>query len=70
MKIAWKGFMNEHNLFIYPNLPEDARKLFSDKSAWTVYLVIIPVLVMAYIGIRLRLPYVTEAMFIKWAGLA
>ena len=61
--------MNEQNLFSYPDLPGDARKLFSDKSAWAVYSLIIPVLIIAYIGIRLRLPYVTGAMFSKWAAL-
>lgn len=70
MKIAWKGFLNEHNLFIYSDLPADAKKLFSDKNAWAAYLLIIPVLIIAYIGIRLRLPYVTGFMFTKWAVLA
>ena len=69
MKIAWKGFLNEHNLFIYPDLPMDAKKLISDGRAWVTYLLIIPVLIMAYAGIRLRLPYVTGSMFIKWAAL-
>ena len=70
MKITWKGFMNEKNLFSYPDLPGDAKKLSSDKSAWAVYLLIIPVLIIAYIGIKLRLPYVTGPMFTKWAALA
>ena len=61
--------MNEHNLFIYSDLPVDAKKLISDKRAWVTYLLIIPVLIMAYTGIRLRLPYVTGFMFVKWAVL-
>ena len=69
MKIAWKGFMNEHNLFTYSDLPGDAQKLISDKSAWMMYLLIIPILLIAYIGIKLRLPYVTESMFTRWAPL-
>lgn len=69
MKIVWKGFMNEHNLFTFSDLPEDAKKLTSEKNAWAMYLLIIPVLIIAYIGIRLRLLYVAGPMFAKWALL-
>lgn len=67
MKIVWKGSMNEQNLFVYPGLPENARKLVSDRSAWASYLLIIPVLIFTYIGIKLRLPYAAGPMFAKWA---
>ena len=53
MKIVWKGFLNEQNLFIYSGLPANAKKLISDKRAWITYLLIIPVLILAYTGIRL-----------------
>ena len=69
MKIVWTGFMNEQNLFTYPDLPGDAKKLISDQNTWMVYLLVVPILIIAYVGIRLRLPYVTGAMFIKWATL-
>lgn len=70
MKITWKGFMDEHNLFTYPDLPGDAGKLISDKGAWMMYLLIIPIFIIAFIGIKLRLPYAAKPMFTKWALLA
>lgn len=60
MKIVRKGSRNEQNLFVYPGLPENARKLVSDRGAWASYLLIIPVLIFAYIGIKLRLPYTAD----------
>lgn len=70
MKITWKGSMNEHNLFVCPDLPGDTKKLVSDQSAWTMYLLMIPILILAYVGIKLRLAYVAGTMFTKWALLA
>ena len=70
MKLVWKGFMNEQNLFVYPSLPPDAKKLSSDSGNWVMYLLVIPVLLIAYAGIKLRLSYTTGVMFTRWAPLA
>lgn len=70
MKLVWKGFMNEQNLFVYPHLPPDAKKLSSDGGNWVMYLLIIPVLFIAYVGIKLRLSYTTGVMFTRWEPLA
>lgn len=63
MKLIWKGHMREDNIIIYQNMPADAKKLFPMRGAWIMYLLIIPILLFAYIGIRVRLLYSTGIMF-------
>lgn len=67
MKLKWKGKLSEENAFVYPDLPEDAKPFSDSKSSWQMILLIAPVLVMAYIGIQIRLKYVDEIMFSRGA---
>lgn len=65
MKLIWKGKLTQDNAFEYPNLPEDAKLLFNPKAAWSMYLLIIPILAIAYVAIQLRLPRVEGIMFAR-----
>lgn len=67
MKLKWKGKLSEENAFVYPDLPEDAKPFSDSKSSWQMILLIAPVLVMAYIGIQIRLKYVDGIMFSRGA---
>lgn len=72
MKLVWKGKMTPENTFVFPDLPQNAKPLFNPKSAWCVYLLIIPILALAYIAIQIRIPYVEGILFAKpalFAGL-
>lgn len=66
VKLLWKGQMNEKNMYTYQNMPPNAKNLFSERGNWEMYFLIIPVLAFAYVGIRVRLHYVTGIMFTKW----
>lgn len=70
MKVIWKGRMREENAFMYENMPEEAKKLFPERGTWAMYLIILPVLLMAYMGIRIRLSYATEIILSKGEFLA
>mgnify|MGYP007046400423 CR=1 FL=1 len=53
MKLVWKGLMSNKNKFVYDELPKDSKKLFSKHGQWVMYLLIIPIFLIAYIGINL-----------------
>lgn len=65
MKLIWKGKLTQDNAFEYPNLPKNAKPLFHPGAAWSMYLLIIPVLAIAYAAIQLRLPRVEGVMFAR-----
>lgn len=67
MTLQWKGKLTEENSFVYPDLPENAKPFFDSKSSWCMYLLIVPVLALAYIGIQIRLRYVDGVMFSRGA---
>lgn len=67
MTLQWKGKLTEENSFVYPDLPENAKPFFDSESNWRVYLLIIPVLALAYVGIQIRLRYVDGVMFSREA---
>lgn len=67
MKLIWKGKMTAENLFVSKDVPEDAKLLLSDKNAWLTYLLIVPILAIAYAGIVIRRPYVEGVAFDKIA---
>ncbi len=54
MKFVWKGKMNAETIFTYPDLPQKAKPLVNDKSAWLMYLIVIPLLALAYVFIQMR----------------
>ena len=47
MKLVWKGLMSNKNKFVYDELPKDSKKLFSKHGQWVMYLLIIPILLIA-----------------------
>ena len=57
--------MTPENAFVFPNLPENAKPLQNSKSAWSIYLLIVPVLLIAYATIQIRISYVEGIMFSK-----
>lgn len=67
MELKWKGKLSEENAYVYPDLPEDAKPFSDSKSSWQMFLLIVPILVMAYIGIQIRLKYVDGIMFSRGA---
>lgn len=67
MKLKWKGKLSEENAFVYPDLPENAKPFSDNNSSWQMYSLIAPVLVMAYIGIQIRLKYVDGIMYSRGA---
>lgn len=69
MKLLWKGKMTKDNVFSYPDIPQSAKPLFSGNNAWLTYVLIIPVLALAYLGIQIRRPFVTGMMFSKYGLL-
>lgn len=70
MKLIWKGKMKPENAFVYLDLPKNAKPLLDTKSTWSMYLLIIPILVIAYGAIQIRLPNVKGIMFTRPALLA
>ena len=67
MKLIWKGKMTTDNLFIPDNIPDNAKMLSSEKYAWLAYLLVVPILAIAYAGIVIRRPYVVGIAFNKIA---
>jgi len=67
MTLQWKGKLTEDTAFVYPDLPENAKPFLDSKSSWYMYLLIVPILVLAYIGIQIRLRYVDGVMFSRGA---
>ena len=41
--------MTTDNLFIPDNIPDDAKMLSSEKYAWLAYLLVVPILAIAYL---------------------
>lgn len=70
MKLLWKGKMTKDNIFSYPDIPESAKPLFTGNNAWLTYVLIIPVLALAYLGIQIRRPFVTGMMFSQYGLLS
>lgn len=70
MKVIWKGPMREENVFRYGDIPEDAQKLFPERGGWAMYLLILPIFLLAYMGIRIRLSYAAGMIFSKGELLA
>ena len=50
--------MTTDNLFIPDNIPDSAKMLSSEKYTWLAYLLVVPILAIAYAGIVIRRPYV------------
>lgn len=69
MKLIWKGKLTEETAFQYPKLPENAVSLHNPKYEWTMYLLIVPVLALAYAAIQIRLPHIDGIMFSRPALL-
>ena len=67
MKLIWKGKMTTDNLFIPDNIPDSAKMLSSEKYTWLAYLLVVPILAIAYAGIVIRRPYVVGIAFNKIA---
>ncbi len=67
MKLIWKGKMTTDNLFIPDNIPDSAKMLSSEKFTWLAYLLVVPILAIAYAGIVIRRPYVVGIAFNKIA---
>lgn len=67
MKLVWKGKMTPENAFVFSNLPESAKPLQNPNSAWSMYLLIVPVLLIAYAAIQIRISYVEGIMFSQTA---
>ena len=67
MKLIWKGKMTADNLFVAKDVPEDAKLLSSEKNTWLTYLLIVPILAIAYAGIVIRRPCVEGIAFNKVA---
>ncbi len=67
MKLIWKGKMTSDNLFVPKNIPDNAKMLSSEKYAWLTYLLVVPILAIAYAGIVIRRPYVVGIAFNKIA---
>lgn len=65
MKFIWKGKMTSDNSFVYESLPKTAQKLVNTSKSWTVYLLIVPILLVAYTGIRIRLHSSSDILFNK-----
>lgn len=59
--------MTTDNLFIPDNIPDSAKMLSSEKYAWLAYLLVVPILAIAYAGIVIRRPYVVGIAFNKIA---
>ena len=70
MKVIWKGPMREENVFRYGDIPEDAQKLFPERGGWAMSLLILPIFLLAYMGIRIRLSYAAGMIFSKGELLA
>lgn len=62
-KLIWKGAMNDRNRFVCDDLPPDAKKLFPEHGQWKMYLLILPILLMAYLAIIIRSTYAPGMMF-------
>ena len=67
MKFMWQGKMTPQTAFTYSALPADARPLIKVKSAWLMYLLVIPLLLVAYLAIKIRLLSFDGMLFTKWA---
>lgn len=67
MKIVWKGLLNRSNPLPSPPVPDNTQKLFDDGYSWRVYLLIIPLLLIAYLCILTRQSVATGPKFIPWA---
>ena len=59
--------MTTDNLFIPDNIPDSAKMLSSEKFTWLAYLLVVPILAIAYAGIVIRRPYVVGIAFNKIA---
>lgn len=57
--------MTTDNLFIPDNIPDSAKMLSSEKYTWLAYLLVVPILAIAYAGIVIRRPYVVGIAFKK-----
>lgn len=66
MKLQWKGKLTEHNSFTYSELPQNAKPLLDGASSWKMYLGVIPILVLAYVGIKIKLHLVEGVIFARW----
>lgn len=67
MKLLWKGKMTSDNLFVSKDMPDNAKMLSSEKYTWLAYLLVVPILAIAYAGIVIRRPYVEGVAFNKIA---
>lgn len=65
MKLIMKGKLTPDNAFQYPNLPKNATPLFNSKNSWCMYLLLIPILALAYAAIQLRLTLVDGVMLTR-----
>lgn len=67
MKLIWKGKMTSDNLFVSKDMPDNAQILLGEKNTWLAYLLVVPILAIAYAGIVIRRPYVVGIAFNKIA---
>lgn len=67
MKLIWKGVLSKHNPLPSPAVPSEAKKLFPENQGWQAYLLVVPILLMAYFCIVVRRPFTTGVVFTKEA---
>lgn len=70
MKLVWKGKLNSETCFTYSDLPVEAKALVNDKKAWLMYLLVVPLLALAYFSIQIRLSSVEGVLFARSALFA
>lgn len=59
--------MTSDNLFVSKDMPDNAQILLGEKNTWLAYLLVVPILAIAYAGIVIRRPYVVGIAFNKIA---
>ncbi len=65
MKFIWKGKMTTETAFVYSSLPKNAKPLINEKRAWLMYMLVVPILVLAYLSIQIRQPSFSGVLFTR-----
>lgn len=67
MKLKWNGMVSKKNPLPSPVVPNKAKKLMESSKSWQVYILIIPILLLAWLCIVVRRPFTTGVTFTKGA---